>query len=82
MSLKKQEHNLVVREEDRDVPAQFETFTPSYTSRKNYAENNVAALEVEGGWGNHVELEKQATAIKHLDEEQQELLHKLLVYDW
>ena len=47
MSLKKQEHNLVVREEDRDVPAQFETFTPSYTSRKNDAENNVATLEVE-----------------------------------
>ena len=55
---------------------------PSYTSSKNDAENNVAALEVEGGWGNHVELEKQATAIKHFDEEQQELLHKLLVYDW
>ena len=53
---------------------------PSYTSRKNDAENNVATLEVEGGWGNHVELEEQATAIKHLDEEQQELLHKLLVY--
>ena len=51
---------------------------PRYTSSKNDAENNVAALEVEGGWGNHVELEKQATAIKHVDDEQQELLHKLL----
>ena len=46
MSLEKQEHNLVAREEDRDVPAQFETFTPSYTSKKNDAENNVATLEV------------------------------------
>ena len=78
--LEKQEHNLVVCEEDRGVLAQFEPFTPSYTSRKNDAENNVEALEVEGGWGNHVELEKQATAIKYSDEEQQELLHKLLVY--
>ena len=69
---------LLVLEEDRGVLAQFETFTPIYTSRKNDAVNNVAALEVEGGWGNHVELEKQATAIKHLDDEQQELLHKLL----
>ena len=77
--LEKQEHNLVVREEDRGVLAQLEPFTPSYTSRKNDAENNVATLEAEGGWGNHVELEEQATAIKHLDEEQQELLHKLLV---
>ena len=39
----------------------------------------MAALEVEGGWWNHVELEKQATAIKYSDEEQQEWLHKLLV---
>ena len=39
----------------------------------------ITVVEVEGGWGNHVELEEQATAIKHLDEEQQELLHKLLV---
>ena len=68
----------MVHKGDRGVLAQFETFTPSYTSSKNDAENYAAALEVEGGWGNHVELEKQATAIKHLDEEQQELLHKLL----
>ena len=69
--LKSKSMKLLVREEDRGVLAQFETFTPSYTSSKNDAENNVAALEVEGGWGNHVELEKQATAIKHSDEEQQ-----------
>ena len=57
----------------------LEKFTPSYTSRKNDAVNNVAALK--RGWlGNHVELEKQAAARKHSDEEQQELLHKLLVY--
>ena len=61
----------MVREGDRGVLAQFETFTPSYMSSKNDAENYAAALEVEGGWGNHVELEKQATAIKLSDEEQQ-----------
>ena len=80
MNLKSKSMKLLVLEEDRGVLAQFETFTPSYTSRKNDAENNVATLEVEGGWGNHVELEKHATAIKYSDEEQQELLHKLLVY--
>ena len=36
----------MVREGDMSVLAQFETFTPSYTSRKNDAENNVATLEV------------------------------------
>ena len=46
--------------------------------QENYAVNNVEALEVVGGWENHVEFEKQATAIKHVDDEQQELLHKLL----
>ena len=38
--------------------------------------NNVSALEVEGGWEIHVEM--QVTAIKH--SEQQYWLHKLLVY--
>ena len=38
--------------------------------------NNVSALEVEGGWEIHVEM--QVTAIKHSD--QKYWLHKLLVY--
>ena len=43
--------------------------------------NNVAALEVEGGWGTTLSLKsKSAVASEHSDEEQQELLYKLLVY--
>ena len=53
-------------EEDRGVLAQFGKFPPSYTSRKNDAVNNVAALK--RGWlGNHVS--KSAVAIEHSYEE-------------
>ena len=66
MNLKSKSMKLLVLEEDRGVLAQFETFTPIYTSRKNDAVNNVAALEVEGGWGTTLSLKsKSAVAIKH-----------------
>ena len=44
------------------------------------AVNHAEALEVVGGWENHVEFKMQVTAIKHSEEEQQYWLHKLLVY--
>ena len=40
------------------------------SEQENDAVNHTEALEVVGGWENHVDL-KQVTAIKHSEEEQQ-----------